>query len=135
MEEPSFVSAVQAARPSAILQRPQSTPLPQAKVFSQNRSHSDAKTPGGLSPCYLFVRTGVCDNRACNFSHDSSVARTTWRSLAEQIMSSPYRDRSWTPKKPMMPQVLHLSSSFNLSMILMMRLSNKFLLMTLPPDL
>ena len=51
----------------------------------------------------MFVRTGVCDNRACNFSHDPSVARTTWRSLAEQIMSSPYRDRSWTPKKPDAP--------------------------------
>ena len=98
MEESGIVSVVQTVRPSAILQRPQNASSPLSKPIAQNRSNSDVKTPG-LNPCFVFVRTGVCGNRACNFSHDPSVARRAWRDLAEEIMSSPYRDRSWAVKK------------------------------------
>jgi len=69
------------------------------------RTPADAKAPG-LGPCYAFVRNGLCENRACNFSHDPSLARVAWKGLMDRLMSSPYSDKSYIPRVSNVPTIV-----------------------------
>ena len=101
LEELDFLNEVAAGRshtprsalhPTSILSKPHVQVRPQA----------DAKTVG-MSPCFVFARTGSCESRSCNFSHDKGQARICWKSQIDQLSSSPFADLSYKLKIPKIP--------------------------------
>ena len=74
----------------------------QARPSTLQRPQTDNKAPG-VGVCFVFTRTGVCEARNCNYSHDVSLARKQWHSLADQLAASPHADKNYKPKVPNVP--------------------------------
>ena len=105
-EEIDRLCVVNANKPTNSRTSPNPTSI-QPRPSTLQRSQMDSKDPG-VRACYVFTRTGLCENRTCNYSHDASLARKAWQALADQLASSPYADKNYRPKAQNVPPLVAL---------------------------
>jgi len=103
-EELVFLSTVAVERSNAPRQSSHPTSI-LSKSQTPVRPHVDSKSVAP-HPCFIYARTGSCEKRDCNFSHDRSQARVSWKEMVDQLMSSPFAEASYKPKISKIPAIL-----------------------------